>query len=185
MKIMKVYCPRCGQEQISAEVRFCSRCGFVMTGLAEVVLGGGMPQQLMPNEPKPPTARRRGLKQGGAWFLLGVVMVPLLAILHELLRFPVEFVGLTAVIFFIGGIVRMLFALVFESGNPQEKTLEENVYQTAQKLLNKKKPSELSAHQTIPTEGYMPPRAANWRDTNDLEPSSVTDRTTKLLEKDK
>lgn len=182
---MKVYCPRCGQEQISAEVRFCSRCGFVMTGMTEIVLGGGIPQQLMSNEPKPPTARRRGLKQGGAWFLLGVMMVPLLAILHELMRFPVEFVGLAAVIFFIGGIVRMVFALIFESGNPQEKTLEENVFQTAQKFLNKKKPSELPEGKSIPTEGYVPPRAANWRDTNDLEPSSVTDHTTKLFGKDK
>lgn len=182
---MKVYCPRCGQEQISAEVRFCSRCGFVMTGMAEIVLGGGIPQQLLPDAPKPPTARRRGLKQGGGWFLLGVVLVPLLGVLSLILRFPEEFIGLAAVIFFIGGIVRMVFALIFESGNPSEKTLEENVYQTAQKFLNKKKSSELPASHSIPTEGYIPPRAANWRDTNDLEPSSVTDQTTKLLEKDK
>jgi hypothetical protein len=179
---MKVYCPRCGQEQISAEVRFCSRCGFLMSGLAEVVLNGGIPQQLMPSAPKLPTPRRRGLKQGGAWFLLGVVIVPILGILSQLIRFPEELVGLAAVLFFLGGIVRMLFALIFESGNPSDKTIEENVYQTAQKLLNKNpQANALPPQQSIPVDNYAPPRQSNWRDTNDLEPSSVTDSTTKLL----
>ncbi len=179
---MKVYCPRCGQEQVSAEVRFCSRCGFTMNGLAEVVLNGGIPQQLMPGSPKPPTARRRGLKQGGAWFLLGVVLVPILGILSEILNFKDEIVGLAAVIFFLGGIVRMLFALIFESGNPADNTIEQSVVQTAQKLLNKNpNAGALPPQQSIPVENYAPPRAANWRDTNDLEPSSVTDSTTKLL----
>ena len=179
---MKIYCPRCGQEQISAEVRFCSRCGFLMTGLSEVVINGGIPEQLMPSAPKPPTARRRGLKQGGALFLFGVVIVPILGILSDILNFRDEVAGLAAVIFFLGGIVRMLFALIFESGNPADKTIEENVYQTAQKLLNKNpKAGALPPQQSIPVDAYAPPRQSNWRDTNDLEPSSVTDSTTKLL----
>ena len=179
---MKVYCPRCGQEQISAEIRFCSRCGFLMNGLAEVVLSGGIPQQLLPNAPKLPTPRRRGLKQGGAWFLLGVVLVPILGILSQLIHFKEEIVGLAAVLFLLGGIVRMVFALIFESGNPADNTLEENVYQTAQKLLNKNpQANALPPQQSIPVDSYASPRASNWRDTNDLEPTSVTDSTTKLL----
>jgi len=182
---MKIYCPRCGQEQLSPEVRFCSRCGFVLTGLSEIVINGAIPQHLLPGAPKPPTARRRGLKQGGAWFLLGVLMVPLLGVLSLLIRFPEEIIGLAAVLFFVGGIVRMIFALIFESGNPQEKTLEDNVLQTAQKLINKNpQANALPPHQSIPVDSYAPPRSS-WRDTNDLEPSSVTDSTTKLLEKDR
>lgn len=182
---MKVYCPRCGQEQISAETRFCSRCGFVMSGLQEIVLSGGIPQQMTPNEPKPPTPRRRGLKQGGAWFLFGIVVVSVLAVLSEIFRFNDGVVALAAVIFLLGGFIRMVFALIFESGNPAEKTLEENVYQTAQKLLKKQPTTNaLPPQQSIPVDDYAPPRAANWRDTNDLEPSSVTDKTTKLLHKE-
>lgn len=182
---MKVYCPRCGQEQISAETRFCSRCGFVMNGLQEIVLNGGIAQQLTPSAPKLPTPRRRGLKQGGAWFLFGIVIVSVLAVLAEILRFSENIVALAAVIFLLGGFVRMVFALIFESGNPSDKTIEENVYQTAQKFM-KKKPAagELPPQQSIPVDSYAPPRQSNWRDTNDLEPSSVTDKTTKLLQKD-
>ncbi|MBS1792434.1 MAG: zinc ribbon domain-containing protein [Acidobacteria bacterium] len=183
---MKVYCPRCGQEQITPEVRFCSRCGFVMTGMSEIVLTGGVPTHLDPTAPQLPTPRRRGLKQGGAWFLFGVFMVPLLGVLSLLIRFPQEIIGLAAIVFYLGGVVRMLYALMFENGTPGEKTLEENVYHTAQKLMNRKKTAgELPAHQTIPAESYMPPRQSNWRDTNDLQPTSVTDPTTKLLEKEK
>jgi hypothetical protein len=183
---MKVYCPRCGQEQISSETRFCSRCGFLMTGIAEVVITGGLTQQLTTAGAKPITPRRKGLKQGGAWFLLGVFLVPLLGVLSLLIHFPDEIIGLGAIIFFLGGIVRMLFALIFESGNPADKTLGENVMQTAQKLLNKQPQSNaLPPQQSIPVDNYAPPRQSNWRDTNDLEPHSVTENTTKFLERDK
>ena len=157
-----------------------------MTGMSEVVLQGGIPQQMLPGTPTPPTPRRRGLKQGGGMFLLGVVLVPILLILSQIFRFPEEVAGLAAVILFLGGIVRMIFALIFESGNPAEKTLEDNVYETAQKFL-KKQPAAgaLPPSQSIPAEQYAPPRAANWRDTNDLEPSSVTDKTTQFLPKDR
>jgi hypothetical protein len=153
-----------------------------MTGLAEVILTGGIPQQLAPAGTKLPTPRRRGLKQGGGWFLFGVIVVPILGILSNILRFSDDIVGLAAVVFFLGGIVRMLFALIFESGNPSDKTLEENVMQTAQKFLNKNpQANALPPQQSIPVDNYAPPRQSNWRDTNDLEPSSVIDNTTKLL----
>lgn len=181
---MKVYCPRCGQEQISIETRFCSRCGFLMNGMAEAVLKGGLNQ--VDDQPKPISPRRKGLKHGGAWFLLGILVVPILAIFHELLRFPEEFVALAAVIFFLGGILRMIYALLFESGNPAEYTLEENVYFAAQKLRGKSpNVKELPAQQSIPVDAYAPPPTqASWRDTNDLQPTSVTEKTTKFLHRD-
>jgi uncharacterized protein with PQ loop repeat len=42
----------------------------------------------------------------------------------------------------------------------------------------------LPPQQSIPASAYAPPRAGTWRDTNDLEPTSVTESTTKLLEKE-
>ncbi len=157
-----------------------------MTGIADVVITGGMPNQLATVGAKAITPRRKGLKQGGAWFLLGILIVPLLGVLSLLIHFPHEIIGLGAIIFFLGGIVRMLYALMFESGNPTDKTLEEKVVQTAQKILNKQpQANALPPQQSIPVDNYAPPRQSNWRDTNDLEPHSITDSTTKLLEKDK
>lgn len=178
---MKVYCPRCSQEQISNETRFCSRCGFLMTGIAEIVFQGGVPQQLEPNTEKKVSPRRRGFKQGAGMFLLGILIVPIMAIFQELFRFPDEIVALFAVIFFLGGILRMIYAL-FESSNPADKTLEENAFQTAQKLLNKNpQTNALPPSQSVPASSYVPPMQGSWRDTNDLTPTSVSESTTKLL----
>jgi hypothetical protein len=68
---------------------------------------------------------------------------------------------------------------------PDEKTLEGRVYQSAQSLLNKaQNMKSLPQEQSIPTSAYVPPANGNWRDTNDLTPSSVTETTTKLLRKE-
>jgi hypothetical protein len=42
----------------------------------------------------------------------------------------------------------------------------------------------LPPQQSIPASAYAPPRHGSWKDTNDLEPSSVTESTTRLLEKE-
>lgn len=181
---MQIFCPRCGQEQVSPEVRFCSRCGMVLNGIADIVLRGGLQEGIRGGEPKQQSARRRGLKHGGGWFLLGVVMVPLLALLHEMFRFPSEFVGLVAVLFFIGGIVRMVYALIFESGDPGAATIEQSIAATTQAALSKaRSQAALPESSEQPADSYFPPQT-NWRDTNDLQPRSVTDPTTKLLGKE-
>ena len=179
-----MFCPRCGQQQVSEDIRFCSRCGFLMTGLTEAIARGALPQIVENKADKRRSARRRGLRQGGAMFLFGCFFVPLLAIFSELIPMREEFVGLAALVFFLGGFLRMVYALIFESGDPEEKTLEENVYETAQRLMNKREPAgALPPQQSIPVDSYAPPRRTNWRDTNDLEPASVVDNTTRTLGK--
>ncbi|HSK71915.1 MAG TPA: zinc ribbon domain-containing protein [Pyrinomonadaceae bacterium] len=184
-----MFCPRCGQEQISDETRFCSRCGFTMTGVVELIASGGaLPQYLASNKPKGMLPRKKGLKQGAMLFFSGILLVPLLAIIVVgILEFEGYLVGIVALLTFLGGILRMIFALLFESSDPSEKTLEENVYESAQTLLNKKQEAKgLPPQQSIPTSAYVPPTAGNWRDTNDLQnPSSVTEETTRLLELEK
>ena len=46
-----MYCPNCGQQQISDEMRFCSRCGLALSGLAEWLARGGVPAK--PEEKSP------------------------------------------------------------------------------------------------------------------------------------
>ena len=76
---------------------------------------------------------------------------------------------------------------MFESGITGGKTLEEKVLSGTPILAGKEKAGELPPAQSIPVNVYAPPPAAgHWRDTNDLAvtPGSVTDSTTKLLQKD-
>jgi hypothetical protein len=36
-----MFCPNCSQEQISNEVKYCSRCGFLLSDVAEALQRGG------------------------------------------------------------------------------------------------------------------------------------------------
>jgi hypothetical protein len=181
-----MFCPRCGQQQVSEETRFCSRCGFLMLGVIELIASGGNAPFLQTSgENTTSSPRKRGLKQGLFIFLLTFLVVPIIAVLTVWANTEPFMVAIAAISLFVGGLLRMVYALMFESTNPQEKTLEQNLAAGAQRLLNKKpQASALPADQSIPAAAYVPPNQGNWRDTKDLTPTSITEGTTKLLNKD-
>lgn len=179
-----MYCPRCGQEKLQHNVNFCSRCRFLMTGLDEVVENGGLPKEIL--EKKDPNAispRRRGIKQGALLFLSGILIVPLIAILMEALNGQEEIVAIAAILTFVGGIVRMIYAL-FQLGIP---TLEnEGIVQTLRNDLTGKKVNNkaLPPQQTEPIPvNFQPPVAGNWRETADLEMENADEKVTKTFNK--
>jgi len=122
--------------------------------------------------------------QGVFFFLLTFLFVPLTAIISMALNLEPTLVAISAILFFVGGLLRVVYALMFESGVPGGKTLEEKVLGSTPILAGKEKAGELPPARSIPVNAYAPPPAAgHWRDTNDLAPTpgSVTDNTTKLL----
>jgi hypothetical protein len=157
-----------------------------MTGVGDLIAtGGNLVPTTAPNSAKPDTARRRGLKQGLFIFLLTFLVVPIVSILTIWANVEPFGVAISAILLFVGGLLRMAYAMLFESTEPTGKTIEQTVYQTAQGILNKQQnQTALPPQQSVPASSYIPPTHGNWRDTNDLVPNSVTDGTTKLLEKD-
>lgn len=176
-----MFCPQCGQQQVSSETRFCSRCGFLLIGVTDLIArGGGSPDQ--PDKAISP--RKRGLKQGLFIFLLTFLFAPLTGMLSMWIGARPTAVGVVTVIFFMGGLLRMVYALMFESSNIGGSTLEQHVQGATQNLLNRPSPAALPAQQSIPASDYVSPASGNWRETNELvAPGSVTDNTTKLLER--
>lgn len=175
-----MHCPQCGQQQVSNETRFCSRCGFLLTGIAEVVANQG----LVPASPKTgltgkaDSPRRRGIKQGFFLFLLVFLLAPLAGMLTIALNIEPFFVGIAVVLCVVGGLLRTVYALMFESGVGSAST--------PNALAGAENRSALPPSQSVPASTYVSP-AGSWRDTNDLQhqpPGSVTDSTTKLLQKD-
>ena len=76
-----MFCPRCGQEQISNETRFCSRCGFLMTEVNELIANNGfIPEKYVAINDGKISPKKRGIKQGAMLFLSGILIVPLIAI---------------------------------------------------------------------------------------------------------
>jgi hypothetical protein len=180
-----MYCPRCGQQQATDSMRFCSRCGFPMEG-AMVLLahGGSFPQyQPLPGE-KTISPRRKGVKQGVMLMLIGAVLVPLLGVFASFAPQRLDlmfefFAALSAIICFVGGPLRMLFAAIFEEGAPARQFGTPSFYAPP---VIPPQPARVSA---LPPPAVNP--AASWgqrpQTAEILQPPSVTDHTTKLLHK--
>lgn len=183
-----MYCPNCSQEQISKETKFCSRCGFLMTGvIALIENGGALVQDSELQKTAGNTPRKRGLKKGLFIFLLTFLIVPIISILTIAAGARPFLVVISAILLGVGGLLRMAYAMLFESneGAPAESGYSGKFIEKAQNLIGKKETEKaLPPHRTVSAETYMPPIQGNWRDTNDLVQTSVTEDTTKLLHKD-
>ena len=180
-----MYCPQCGQQQASGIVRFCSRCGFPLDGVIQLLGNGGLVPvyQTSPEESGPPSPRRKGVRQGGMLFLSGAVIVPILGVFASFsdAAFPQILAALAAIICFIGGPFRMLFAALFEEGAPR-------------RVMTYGPPPVPTQQQFGPPRQNValpPPPArspSSWRRPNTAElagpPTSVTENTTRLLDKD-
>jgi len=117
-----MYCPQCGQQQVSGAVRFCSRCGFPLDGVIQLLASGGLiPVYRASDEPLQISPRRKGVKQGAVLLLSGAVIVPILGVIASFSPsyFPQLLAALAAIICFVGGPFRMLYAALFEEGAPK------------------------------------------------------------------
>ncbi|HYN86576.1 MAG TPA: hypothetical protein VER32_15110 [Pyrinomonadaceae bacterium] len=188
-----MFCPKCSQPQATEDVRFCSRCGLPLEGVAVVLASGGLlPAGLQGDELPPPSPKLRGVRQGGKMFLLGLLVVPLIALFLEALRAPEEPAIAAAIIFFIGGILRMFYALLFQDGplrrrNRLRLPTPATYTPTPQQFSDRNWARTDSAlpparGESIPADAYVPPRATT---TEALKyPPSVAEGTTRLLRDD-
>jgi len=177
-----MYCPQCGQQQISDNVRFCSRCGFLLEGVTSVMASGGkVPVGYVQPGNKALSPRSKGVRQGAMLMLSTALIVPVVAIL------TVNFFGgeevlipLAALICFVGGLLRILYALIMEDANPPLDTGQASGYAQGY-------PSHLegSVRPSLPPASASP---VGWRsspNTGEIyQPPSITENTTRLLDKD-
>jgi hypothetical protein len=186
-----MHCPQCGQQQASSELRFCSRCGFPLGGVMELMANGGViPQYQAPADAAPKVSpRRKGVQQGVALVFLAAVLTPLFAVLNNYLNFPEILIALVAIIGFVGGPLRILYAAIFEEAAPQ-KVIYVNQPQPGIPAYTQPQPppqramADVNRGRTLPPPQSIP--VSNWRrpDTSELvHPPSVTENTTRLLDK--
>ena len=71
-----MYCPNCGQQQISGEMRFCSRCGLALTGLADW-LAGGRVQPVDQPQVSEPSPRRKHIRRSAKLLFFSGVLFPI------------------------------------------------------------------------------------------------------------
>jgi hypothetical protein len=159
-----------------------------MEGVMHVLAHGGM----LPHYPTGPeettiSPRKKGVKQGVLLMLLGVLITPIFGIMSAFSGGPISDIfafcaAITAVICFVGGPLRMLFAAIFEEGAKPKPYIGAPAYM----------PPVMPAAPLPPQAriSALPPPAVStqpWRarpETAEIvPPTSVPDHTTKLLEK--
>ncbi len=177
-----MHCPRCGQQQISSETKFCSKCGFQLELVAELINHGGVLPQLASIEQKRTFFNK---KNGVGVAFLWLIAFLFFAVMWEILDadplpeicVATGFFGSFAIL------VGSLIILPSSRGTARVKALR-NVAQPAG-LPNPGIPA-LPPEQSQPAGFYTAPQGA-WRtpETGELaERGSVIENTTKLLKQD-
>ena len=179
-----MFCPQCGQQQVSDAARFCSRCGFQLVAVSGLLATGGRgaaPEPAFEAVPAPPSPKRKGVQLGGKLMLSGMFLGPALAALSEIIGTPEE-LGLVGVIVFMAGLFRLLYALLFEDGPYRRHLQRQQAYVPQPQFAPPREVSALPPPQAQPARGYAPPR----QDTSELAyRPSVTEGTTRLLERER
>ncbi|HWS89177.1 MAG TPA: zinc ribbon domain-containing protein [Pyrinomonadaceae bacterium] len=169
-----MFCPKCGQ-QSSDEVRFCPRCGLQLAGLPAYIAGN----DLMANRPAPAraeemTAKKLGTRRGAKLMFFSVILFPIFIALGIFADNPVTL--LVPLMVFLTGLVMLLYARIFG----------DELIPTRHRASNR----DLGAGADRPALGgptFAPAPLFNQQRANTAEiyqPPSVTENTTKLLDKD-
>lgn len=182
-----MYCPSCGQIQPAADTKFCTRCGFLLAAVTQLLTSGGqlmlpMVQQAGGSTLSP---RQRGQRMGAMMMLLTILLVPVVAIVTGVLHImPALLVPLTAVGLFIGGLLRIVYASMFEDSG---RTLAGPPGPAAPPYIPAYMAPKAVAPPVTPEAFPSFGQVSDWqkpRNTAELiNPPSVTENTTRLLDK--
>ena len=168
-----MYCPKCSQQQVSEELRYCSRCGFPLSGVALVLQNDGLIPQLAP----PAAPHRRGKMMRESWILiLASWMVALLTTAAWDWGGPFESVAkVGSLIFFVLGLIGLLrFVFVFLLVKDDSGAVVEPAFPAAASR------AALPPPQDVPLTDY--PQRTNTREM--IPRGSVTENTTRLLDEE-
>ncbi|MET0621542.1 MAG: zinc ribbon domain-containing protein [Pyrinomonadaceae bacterium] len=192
-----MFCPNCGQRQTSNDARFCNACGFALNAVSDLLASGGhvhwrppeATHQAQPARPAALTPRQKGIRQGVMLMLSTFLLVPLLAIFGvALLHLPGEIVALAAVGCPVGGLLRLVYALMLESNVPAgPESAPAAAYVPPPSIPNylgtPVRNASLPPPQSTPVPAPARPQRYNTGELVEPPRASVTDHTTRLLHK--
>lgn len=171
-----MYCPNCGQQQSSDEMRFCSRCGIALSGLAEWLAGGRVPAKDVDQSLAAlPSPRRKGIQRAAKVMFASAVLFPIFLVIS----FAVDEGGpiIVPVAVFFVALVMMLYARLFS--DKTAPALNQAAQTSALGSTSVRGSLSPAANIPLPVVGSQQVR------TNELvQRPSVTENTTRLLDND-
>ena len=173
-----MYCPKCSQQQVSEEVRFCSRCGFALTAVRELIESSNAPLDPGASLADQLARRQKGIRRG-AWMMLA--SLPFTAFVGLLSAIDDDFAVLLlfSVLCFVIGFLQVLYG-VFLAEKRAARRKQAQPVMPAQLNTPPARP-ELSASQVAPVESFTGQRV---KTAEMVQPTSVTENTTRLLDEE-
>lgn len=168
-----MFCPKCSQQQPSDEVRFCSRCGFQLEVVAELLQNGGtLATDLDKTKQIGGVLKRKEVRSGAKIIFLSFIITIPCVMLSYFFDSPIPLI--IGFLTFLIGLAQILYFFIFgESILPQEKQ-NQLVRKESVRQLN-----SASEEQPIPISVFDSKPII----TAELKPQlSVTEQTTNLLE---
>src|SRR5437870_7542617 len=106
-----MHCPGCGQQQVSAETKFCSRCGLPLGLISEVLAHGGfLPQLAELNTKSTYFNKKNGVVFSIFWFIFFTCFLTSVLSIVGVRDMAIE---IMAVIGFFGAVMFTLASLIF------------------------------------------------------------------------
>jgi endogenous inhibitor of DNA gyrase (YacG/DUF329 family) len=169
-----MYCPNCGQQQVSDEMKFCSRCGLALSGLAEWLAGGRVqPKRIDDKQVAALSPRRKGMRRAAKVMFFSAVLFPIFLAISIGVNEGGP-MGIPFIVFFVG-LVLMLYARLFsDKTTPKSKQVAQTSVLDPTTARGSLPPA---ANIPMPDSGRQQVR------TNELaQPPSVTENTTRRLD---
>jgi len=149
---------------------------------AVVASGGQLPLRYVQSASRELSPRSKGVRQGALLMLSTFLVVPIVAILSVyIIGAPQIFVPIVAISCFVGGLLRMLYALMMEDANAPLDQEQLSAYAPPPApQLEGRRPIASAQASLNPAQAWKPrPNTAEI-----FTPPSVTENTTRLLKKE-
>jgi hypothetical protein len=169
-----MYCPRCGQQQVSEEVRFCPRCGLSLAAVPTLLAGVEAPAAEGAPGGGGRTRKRAQTRRGAKIMFFSAVLAPVFFALCFPFDSPVPLIVPLTV--FLVGLAWTLYFVLF--GEDLHDARPEG---GREGLREGRGARALPPAAFVPASGFGGRRAQ----TADMaQPPSVTEQTTRLLDED-
>lgn len=172
-----MYCPQCGQQQITENFNFCSRCGLPLNEVALWLAGEASPVTgEKGTKVNLHSAKRKGIRRGAKLMFISGVLFPIFFLFGILVGAP----ALLFIPFFIlfVGLSRMLYSRIFGEEISSVKSGQREPSKLGSMLRNKSLPS-------VSVSDLWTKRTAEpqFKTAELVKPPSITEQTTTLLDK--
>lgn len=168
-----MFCPKCGHQQLGNEVKYCSRCGFYLGMVSELLLlDGALPGRVIAPTPSGVSPRKKKMRGGAKLMFFSVAMLPL-ALIFSIAADAGEPLIIPLVIF-LGGLFWMMYHRLFTDEHEIPAQAPRQVQMPPQRHMLRPEDNQM---------GVADPRRANTADM--AHPPSIVDHTTQLFDKER